>query len=121
MGFFSFNTEETPNTTDGHVHAWELISKTYAAPQTTIQGIPQTLVEKALFGVTVLLWECNVCHELRKEEVLGTDENQLDTVLANAELLGPQYLERATGMFIVAKWQVSAAQPQQQAQNIPLR
>lgn len=109
-----------------HTHEWELTSKTYAAPRKDIKEFPEakfekTLYEKVLFGVTTLLWECSVCHKFRREEVLGTDENQLDEVLANAETLGPQYLERASGMYIVAKWQAAVQQPAPPVQNIPLR
>jgi hypothetical protein len=104
-----------------HTHEWDLTSKTYAAPRSDIQGTPETLLEKAFFGVTTLLWECAVCQSFRREEVLGTDESQLEVVLANAEKLGPQYLERESGIFIVAKWQAPAVAPPQQGQNIPLR
>lgn len=106
-----------------HTHEWTLTSKTYAAPRKEVQGLglSEALIEKAMFGVTTLLWECSVCQQLRKEEALGTDEQQLEVVLDNAARLGPQYLERESGMYIVAKWQAPVQSSQAQPEYIPVR
>jgi hypothetical protein len=105
-----------------HIHEWDLTSKTYAAPRKDITGIPQSLLEKAVLGVTTFLWQCIRCLELRKEEVLGTDEPQIEGVLENADKLGPQFLERESGIYVVAKWQAPGQAPVQPAsQNLPLR
>lgn len=104
-----------------HTHEWEFTTKTYASPQKDVlkEKIPESLIEKAALGVTTLLWECITCHNLRKEEVLGSDGNQLEEVLGNVEKLGPQFLEREGGVFVVAKWQ--QPEPPPAPQHIPLR
>lgn len=86
-------------------HDWVLISKTYAPPvkglQTTIEDIK--VLEKALFGLTTYLWECRVCSAIRKEEALGSDENQLDELVDKVEKLGMQYIKEGDNTYAIAK------------------
>ena len=115
--------QKTPEEYSSEPHDWELISKTYAPPRKDLTNVPSEYAEKAMFGVTTLLWQCKIKGETKKEEVLGTDENQLEEMLANATALGPQYLERPEGMYVIARWQTPQGAPQQQqeAPLIPLR
>jgi hypothetical protein len=94
----------------------------YAPPRKDIQNVPAQLIEKALFGVTTLVWECKLTGETKKEEVLGSDENQLEEICANAATFGPQYVEMGDGMYIVAKWQAAPqSPPAEPVNNIPIR
>ena len=58
-----------------HIHRWKQIAKTYAPPVRPIVGgtIAANIVEKMMFGVTTILWECEDCSETRKEEMLGAE------------------------------------------------
>lgn len=90
-----------------HNHEWELLSKTQAPPR---RDIPQTnydkdILDRMLFGVTVFLWECLLCHKLRKESVLGSDVTQLDELIDKADRFGPQYIQRTDGQtFAIIKY-----------------
>ena len=104
-----------------HVHEWDLISKTYASPVRNMQLNQigdKDLLQQTLFGLTVILWQCLVCKELRKEEMLGSDENTLDELIVKSEEYGPQFVEREGGkVYVIAKYQVPAAAPA----GIPIR
>ena len=104
-----------------HTHEWDLISKTYAPPVKNItlnqNGVEKDIMEKTLFGVTVILWQCLVCKDLRKEEMLGSDENTLDELIVKSEEYGPQFIEREGKIYVVAKYQVPVAAPA----SIPIR
>ena len=61
-----------------HKHQWEEIARTYAPPKGNTTKISATgsttgLAEKMLFGVTTIMWECQICSEIRKEEMLGKE------------------------------------------------
>ncbi len=94
-----------------HTCQMEVVMKNYITP---IKGIVSTytdaIPQKALFGATVLLWKCVVCSKTRQEEVLGTDENQLDNLLEKAEQYGPQYIQKEGVTFVVAKYQSQVSQ-----------
>lgn len=108
-----------------HKHEWELLSKTQAPATKNISAealknfsqADNDLLDRALFGVTVFLWECLVCKELRKEQVLGSDMTQLDEMVDKADKYGPQYIQRVDGTtFVLAKYQ-----PQQNQSVLPMR
>ncbi len=86
-------------------HEWNLISKTYAAPRKDLATVstPPTL-EKALFGLTTYLWECRICSQLRKEEMLGSDQDQLTEIYEKIEREGMQYLKDGNNVYAIAKW-----------------
>lgn len=86
-------------------HDWQLISKSYAPPRRDIpvEKLPPELVQKAIFGVTVYLWQCKNTGEIRKDEVLGSDENQLLDLIEKAEKYGIQYIKEGQSTYAVAK------------------
>ena len=106
---------------EAHKHEWDLFSKTYGQAKGNFDArtaeMPQDLMEKILFGVTTLLWKCVLCSETKKEEVLGTDESQVEDLLTKAINFGPQYLQRDGITFVISKWQSVGSQ----GTNIPLR
>ena len=86
-------------------HKWSIITKTYAAPVTPSTNITDaSTLEKSLFGVTSYMQQCEECGALRKQEMLGTDENQLDTIIENVEREGMQYIKKDGAVYAVAKW-----------------
>ena len=93
-------------------HAWQLDAKTYAPPRKEIsnEGLEKDTLEKLYFGVTTLLWECTKCGATRKEEILGTDENQLLDIFDKVEKYGMQYVKEGNNIFAVAKWVPPATQ-----------
>ena len=103
-----------------HQHIWKIIGKAYAPPTNLsfsngqMQIPPQTF-EKAMFGVTTLLWECG-CGETKKEELLGSDEDLLESLIDKADKIGPQFVERRGKSYIVSEWK-----PQPNASMIPLK
>ncbi len=85
-------------------HQWQLIARSYAPPA---QYIPETLqdaklVEKAMFGVTTILLQDINTGAIRKEEILGSDENQLFVILDKADRYGMQYIPFNGKRFAVA-------------------
>lgn len=57
-----------------HRHDWKIIARTYAGSafdNGLIKG--NNLTEKMLMGVTTILWECQICHQTKKEEMLGKE------------------------------------------------
>ena len=102
-----------------HNHQWEVISKTFGPPRkdVSVTGIGQPSLEKALFGVTTILWKCLGCPELKKEELLGSDESTLDELIAKAEEYGPQYIMQGDQAYVVAKYIPQV----QQSGNYPVR
>lgn len=104
--------------TPSHEHQWDLILKTYAPPKPEFvsENLDSATTEKLLFGVTVLLWKCVLCSETKKEEVIGTDENQLNEILGKVLNYGPQYVQEDGVTFVIAKWQ-----PTTSAAGLPIR
>ena len=83
---------------------WRLIAKSYAAP---VQHIPETLqdiklVEKAMFGITTILLQDELTGDIRKEEIVGSDENQLFNILERARQFGMQYINYNGERFAIA-------------------
>lgn len=86
-------------------HKWSIVTKTYAAPIVPPATISDAAtLEKSLFGVTSYMQQCEFCGSLRKQEMLGTDENQLDTIIENVEREGMQYIKRNGNVYGLAKW-----------------
>lgn len=101
---------------DPHTHQFEIIMKTFAPPHAADGNMSGELAQKALFGITTLLFKCVLCSQLKQEEILGTDEQPLDEILDKANQYGPQYVQKDNVTYVVAKYQ-----PPVQSTNIPLR
>ena len=84
-------------------HDWQLVAKSYAPPikDTTNISDPK-LMEKALFGVTTLLWQCTITGQTKIEEMIGSDENHLHDILERAEKFGMQYVPYNGKKFAIA-------------------
>lgn len=106
---------------DEHQHEWKFIAKTYGAPRSSVGENGQQVLERALFGITTFLWECVMCKNLRKEELLGSEGSQLEDMLVKAEQFGPQYVQRDRTTFIIAKYSVQQQQQSTQPGYIPLK
>lgn len=84
-------------------HDWQLVAKSYAPPIKDVTNISDPkLLEKALFGVTTLLWSCTLTGDTKVEEMIGSDENHLQEVLERAEKYGMQYIPYNGKKFAVA-------------------
>ena len=94
-------------------HDWKLIAKSYAPPRKDITNtsLASDVMQKALFGVTTLLQECVACHALRKEEMLGTDENQLQDILDKVKEFGMQYVRDGDKTYAIAQWVPDSGTP----------
>lgn len=63
-----------------HIHKWELVGKTYAAPVsikiTNGDSDSFSSYQQAITGTTTFLWECKDedCDAIRKEVCLGKEE-----------------------------------------------
>jgi hypothetical protein len=58
-------------------HKWEKIAKTFAPPHSLgrgekIKGDDST-IERYMSGVTTIMYKCEKCSEIRKEEMLGRE------------------------------------------------
>ena len=54
-----------------HKCNWKEIARTYAPSILDKLESADTINNYAIHGVTTILWECTICHKLRKEELLG--------------------------------------------------
>lgn len=57
-----------------HTHIWKEKLRTQTTPMNSIKGltsVSEYFLERIVLGVTTILWECEVCQKLRKEELLG--------------------------------------------------
>jgi len=99
-------------------HDWKMFAKNYAPPRPDamkLEGVDAKILERALLGVTTYLWECKVCSLVRKEETLGSDENQLQELCEKAAKYGIQYIEIDGVNFGIAKV------PSQSDDSLPIR
>jgi hypothetical protein len=86
-----------------HVHQWEKKLTTYAPPVIPAHASSPPSDRQA-FGLTIILWECLVCHEHKVEELLGTDKPAIDELLTKVESYGPQYVQRNNSTFVITKY-----------------
>lgn len=57
-------------------HDWKIIAKTWAEPIPTgskISGVSDATYGRLILGQTTIVWECQNCHNLRREEMLGKE------------------------------------------------
>jgi hypothetical protein len=115
---FSKKEEPTALPEEPCEHIWKLTIKTFAPPIKNLQAKIEDskLMEKAMFGVTTYLWECQSCGETKKEEVLGSDENQLAELLEKVDKFGMQYIREGTEVYAIAKWV-----PETSTDSLPIR
>lgn len=100
---------------DEDVTEWGLFAKTYSAPNPAIDSsLPTEVLEKAVLGVTTYLFS-NAKGDIKKVEVLGSDETQLNEMLDKAAKEGIQYVNYANRKFAVAMV------PVEEGDNIPVR
>jgi hypothetical protein len=56
-----------------HKHKWKEIARTYS--ESKIESLDRAratlFFEKLIHGVTTILWKCEECQRIRKEELLG--------------------------------------------------
>lgn len=87
------------------LHDWNAIAKTYAPPissERTIEDIK--LLERALFGVTTIIFKCSACGEIEKQEMVGSDENRWHEIIERVERNGIQYIKEGGKVYGVAEW-----------------
>jgi hypothetical protein len=58
-----------------HKHRWIKIKETYAepVPLDEISGVSSEELHGLTSGVTTILWECEICQKIRREEMLGKE------------------------------------------------
>ena len=56
-----------------HKHSWAKIKETYVPSKIFKKEcqMSEYLSERLLAGITTLLFECQICHQIKKEEMLG--------------------------------------------------
>jgi hypothetical protein len=64
-----------------HKHEWEIVSKTKTPPKTPgdIGEIrcSNLLMEKLLSGTVTIIWKCQECGKMKREEMIGEEEEKL--------------------------------------------
>ncbi len=99
---------ETTRTEPKHLHQWVVVTRTYASPVRTTSSNNS---DKAMFGVTTILWECSTCGETRKEEMLGSEQSTMDELIDKVRKTGPQYIEDSGETFVFNKWTPASSVP----------
>ena len=58
-----------------HKHKWKIILKTYCPAVTMNREIrcSEWLLERLLRGLITIIFQCEKCHKIRKEEILGQE------------------------------------------------
>jgi len=91
-------------------HDWELISRTYASPRKDAAALASlnldtTVLQKALTGVTTYLWQCKNTGDIRKEELLGTDKDELQELVEKVDRgNGIEYIRFNESVYAITKW-----------------
>jgi hypothetical protein len=80
-----------------HVHSFELIAKTIAEPV----GKNPEFTEETILGCTTYLWECAECGELRRAQLLGSEESALASILRKVDEQGPVSITRDGKRYLV--------------------
>lgn len=97
------------------VRDWQLIQKTYAPARKSLEGLaglPPEIQDKALFGVTSLLWQDKLTGELRKQEILGSDESILEDLFVKVRLYGVQHIkDENNNVYTLSKYIPTVANP----------
>lgn len=85
-----------------HVHSFELIAKTIAESSNIIPKDQDGFIfSTVVLGCTSYLWECAECGELRKEQLLGSEEPTLPNLLAKVNEQGPIKIVRDGKTYLV--------------------
>lgn len=104
-----------------YIRDWQMIAKTYAPPRknlVSLAELPPDIQDRALFGVTTCLWEDKNSGDLRKEELLGTDESILEELYTKVKLYGPQHMKDDNGkIFVLSEYIPQVTNPL----DLPLR
>jgi hypothetical protein len=84
---------------------WELIARSYTPPikDVGVDRVGPDVMPKALFGLTTILLQDINSGEIRKEELLGSDENQLYGLLEKTAVQGIQYVNYNGKRFAIAE------------------
>lgn len=103
-------------------HDWELISRTYSPPRKDAAalsqlGLKDDVLQKALSGVTTYLWQCKNTGELRTEELLGSDKDELEELVEKVDRGGMQYIRMNGNVYAIAKW----VPPQDKEPVVPVK
>lgn len=90
-------------------HQWKLVSRSFSPPRKDIEAIsklnlPAAVLEKAVCGVTTYLWQCETTGILRKEEMLGNDQDELAELVDKIEKSGMQYIRMNGSTYAITKW-----------------
>ena len=85
---------------------WRIVTRSYAPPRQDLSSLTlsEELSQKAAFGVTTYLWEDVQTGELRKEELLGNDFDELADLVEKVEKQGMQYIKMNGNTYAIAKW-----------------
>jgi len=85
---------------------WELVTRSYAPPRKDLAGLnlSEELAQKAICGVTTYLWQDRNSGDLRKEEMLGNDSDELAELVEKVERSGMQYIKLNGNVYAIAKW-----------------
>jgi len=88
-----------------HQHNWQLVSKTISEPRNLPPTLPSNLskafLDKAIFGFTTYIWECESCGETKIQECLGIEITTLEDVLNRVDAYGSQPITRGEREYVV--------------------
>jgi hypothetical protein len=94
-------------------HVWVEKIRATAPPRKDLLGFQSStpeVTEKALLGVMSVIFECELCKQLYKAELLGSDKTELDAILDLAEKQGGLYHQRNGITFVIQRYQQPANQ-----------
>jgi len=88
-----------------HQHNWQLVSKTISEPRNLPSPFPPNLskafLDKAIFGFTTYIWECEGCGEIKIKECLGVEITTLEDVLDRVDIYGNQPIVKGEKEYVV--------------------
>lgn len=73
-------------------------------------NLSASVLEKAVCGVTTYLWQCANTGELRKQEILGNDNDELSDLVDKVEKSGMQYVRMNGNTYAITRWVPPASQ-----------
>jgi len=106
------------------IKSWEIVDKMYASPRPdseVLTKIDGYTAEKALFGVTTIIFQDKYTGEIIIKEVLGGNEKSVDEIFKKALERGTVRYTWGDETFIISKLLKGNTEPVKTIDGLPVR
>jgi hypothetical protein len=95
------------------IHNWTLVAKTYA-PATNIirEGLSSETLEKAIFGVTSFLFQCENTGDFCEKTIVGSDDDRTEELCEKVRQFGAQTITYNGDTYAIARLATANSDPE---------